>query len=61
MIDEAERNLTLCEELTLGSNAPPREAEVIFAELAATMRELRIGLRQDQFSAVNLSVSTARQ
>jgi hypothetical protein len=61
MIDVAERNLTLCEELTLGSNAPPREAEVIFAELAATMRELRIGLRQDQFSAGNLSVSTARQ
>lgn len=48
LVDAAERNLTLCEELSLGGNSQPRSAEAIFLELTATMTELSAATKQAQ-------------
>jgi hypothetical protein len=61
MVDIAERNLTLCEELSLGSNAPPRSAESILQELATTLMQLRTELQQAQLPAESAAISTEKR
>jgi hypothetical protein len=41
LVDVAARNLTLCEELSLGSRAQPRSAESILSDLTMELSELR--------------------
>jgi hypothetical protein len=48
LISVAERNLTLCEELALGSNKQPRNAETIISELVTAVSELRAAAHQAQ-------------
>lgn len=50
LVSAAERNLSLCKELTLGGNSP-RSAESILPELAESLDELRIRARQAQIGS----------
>ena len=46
LVSAAERNLSLCEELALGSTAQSRSAEAIVPELIASLNALRIRAQQ---------------
>ncbi|MBT9333106.1 hypothetical protein [Paracidobacterium acidisoli] len=48
LVNAANRNLSLCEELALGSSGQPRNAELIFPELIASMNDLGADARQAQ-------------
>jgi hypothetical protein len=53
----AERNLTLCEELTLGSSTQPRRAEDILPDLATTLMQLHRSVQQQRIQSQNAGVS----
>lgn len=46
LVSAAERNLTLCKELTVGGGSPARNADEIIADLTASLDELRTKFRE---------------
>ena len=61
LVSAAERNLTNCEELTLGSGSQPRSAEAIIPELAAAINELRVSLYQAQAGSQSIAVQNGKK
>jgi hypothetical protein len=53
LVEAAERNLTLCEELALGSNSQPQSAESIIQQLAASLNELSIAVHRANTGSQN--------
>jgi hypothetical protein len=57
----AERNLALCKELTLGGAQPPRNAEVIIAELLRSLDELRIRAHETRLHSPENKVAASEK
>jgi hypothetical protein len=61
LVNAAERNLTLCEELTLGSSKQPRNAELIIPELTASLSEVHASTHHAQVNMAQTEPRNAKR
>lgn len=61
LANAAERNLALCEELTLGSDKASRKADSIIPELVTSMADLRLAARQTQIGMTRIETEADKK
>lgn len=57
----SERNLLLCEELTLGSSTETRQVETIMQDMATTLMELRRSVQKDRMQLQNTAIAREKK